>query len=533
MTASAASHRAVLALSVRLVRRGALVLAVAGAAYVALEVVSYEQSYPDAASRARLATFQDNPGVRMLQGLARNVDTTGGFVAWDGGWFLETVAAIWALLAVLRLTRGDEETDRSALVLMAPLRASRVLVLQLLAVVAAGLLFGTACSVVLILYGVPPGGATLFGLGLAGFTATIAGCAALTAQLFDVRRRAVGAASALLAAAYLVRMVGNSMDTWSWLRWLSPYGWMDNLEPYGDRGWSALALLMLTPLALVALCSMLRGWRDAGGAILASTDNRRAHNRLLGTPLAFAWRCSRGVLLAWAVGLAAYAVLIGSLLPTLVDYLADDPGLRKALATYGIEVKDITRGMVSFMSTMFGLAFALYACWRIGAARAEEDAGRADLLLVRPLTRRRWLGGHLVLTVGSVVLLAVTTGLSMWAGGRLAGAELSVADALGATMNTVPVALVFTAVAVLLLGARPRVTVVLSASAAGVAYLLPVLGSALSLPVWVRDLSPFQHLAAVPVHPYALTSGLVMLGLAAVVAALGVAAFTRRDLTGP
>jgi ABC-2 type transport system permease protein len=238
------------------------------------------------------------------------------------------------------------------------------------------------------------------------------------------------------------------------------------------------------------------------------------------------------VLLAWALGLAAYAALIGSLLPTLVTYLVDDPNLRRSLETYGIDVQDITTGMVSFMSTLFGLAFALYACWRIGAARTEEDSGRADLLLVRPLTRWRWLGGHVLLAVGSVLLLAVTTALSLWGGGRITGAELSVGQALRATFNTVPVALLLTSVAVLLLGTRPRVTVALSASAAGVAYLLPVLGSALSLPVWVRDLSPFQHLAAVPVHPWAVTPAVVMLLLAVVLGAAGMAGFERRDLSG-
>ena len=524
--------RAVLALSARLLRRGALILAVSGGAYVALEVVSYERSYPDAASRARLATFQDNPAVRMLQGLARDVDTTGGFVAWDGGWFLETVVAIWALLAVARLTRGDEETDRSALVLMAPLRARRVLALQVSVVVAATVLFSATCSAVLIGYGVPVGGALLFGLGLAGFSATIAGVAAVTAQLFDVRRRAVGVAAGLLALAYLLRMVGNSTQRFAWLRWLSPYGWMDNLTPYGEPRWAALGCLLVAPVVLLGGSALLRDHRDTGGATLPSADSRPAHNRLLGSPVTFAWRLTRGVLLAWAVGLVAYAAMIGSLLPTMTDYLLDDPTLRKSLETYGIDVGDITKGMVSFMATMFGLAFALYACWRIGAARAEEDSGRADLMLVRPLTRRRWLGGHLVLTTASVLLLAVLTGLAMWAGGAAAGSELTARQSLLATLNTVPVALLFTALAVLLLGTRPRLTVVLGASAAGVGYLLPVLGSALGLPVWVRDLSPFQHLAMVPVHPWALTSGLVLLGLSAALTVLGVLAFDRRDLTG-
>ena len=527
-----AAPRAVLVLSTRLLRRGALVLTAAGGAYVAVEVIGYLQSYPDQASRVRLAAFQDNPSIRMIQGLAHNVDTVGGFVAWDAGWFLQTLTAIWTMLAVLRLTRGDEEADRSVLVLVAPVAARQVLQLQLIVVSGAVLLFSTACSLVLTAYGVPWRGAFLFGLGLAGFGATFAGVAAVCAQLFVVRRRAVGVASGVLAAAYFVRMIGNSSDARGWLRWSTPYGWMDDLQPYGAPRWSALVLLVLSPVALAGLAAALRTRRDIGGATLATSDSRAPRTRLLGSALAFGWRGTRGVLAAWALGLGTYALLIGSLLPALTDYLLDDPGFLKTMATLGVDVSDITKGMVAFMSTMFGLAFSLYACWRIGAVRAEEESRRADLLLIGPVSRPRWLGGHLALGAAGLGGLAVSTGLAMWAGGHATGAELSLGDALRATANTVPVALLFLGFAVLVFSLRPRLTVPLSAGLAGAAYLLPPLGSTLSLPAWVRDLSPFQHLAVVPVHPYAVTSGLVMIGLAATLAVLGVTAFTRRDLAG-
>lgn len=526
-----ARERAVVALASRLVRRGAVILAAVTAAYVAVEVISYEQSYPTAASRARLASFQDNPGVRLLQGVAHDVDTTGGFVAWDGGWFLQTMAGVWVLLALLRLTRADEDCDRSALVLMAPVRAERVLTLQVLTLVGAGALNAFTCFLALVLLGVTPGGAVLFALGLSGFTATIATIAALSAQLFNVRRRAVAAASGALAATYFVRMAGSGADSRSWLLWLSPYGWMDNLRPYGHPSWTALALLLVVPMALVWLAASLRGRRDVGAGVLPSSDSRAPRTWALGSSAAFAWRGSRGALLAWSVGLAAYAALIGSLLPSLADYLLDDPDLRKALTAYGIEVADITKGMVGFMSVMFGLAFALFACWRIGAARNEEDSGRADLLLVRPVTRTTWLGGYVRLAAVSVPFLATTTGLSLWAGGRAAGADLSVGAALSATWNTVPVSLLLAGLAVLVLGTRPRFTVTFSVSAAVLAYLLPTVGRALGLPVWVRDLSPFQHLAVVPVAPYAWTSGLLMLAGAAALVATGVLRFSRRDVT--
>lgn len=532
MSAAPGTSRAVVVLSARLVRRGALILAGALAAYVALESVSYHKSYPDAASRERLAAFQDNPSVRMLQGIAHEVDTLGGYIAWDGGWFLQTVAAIWVLLALLRLTRGDEESDRSSLVHGAPLTARRVLLLQLGTVVCAAALSSAATALVLVLFDVPAGGATLFGLGLAGFTASIAGAAAVCAQLFDLRRRAVGAAAGLLALAYLVRMLGNSADAFGWLRWFTPYGWMDNLRPYGEPSAPALLLLVGAPVGLALLATGLRARRDLWGAVLPSADRRPARTRWLGSPLGFAWRSNRLVLLAWALGLGVYAALMGSLLPTMTDYLLDEPTARKALADFGIDVGDITRGMVSFMAQVFALAFALFATWRIGAARTEEESGRADLLLARPVSRTRWLGGHVLLACASVLLLAVWTGLTTWAGGAVVDADLTAGEALRATLNPVPAVLVVLALAVLLLGVRPHLTVAVAGSAAGVGYLLPALGSALSLPMWLRDLSPFQHVAAVPVHPYAVTSGVVMTLLAVLTVAAGLRAFARRDLTG-
>jgi ABC-2 type transport system permease protein len=238
------------------------------------------------------------------------------------------------------------------------------------------------------------------------------------------------------------------------------------------------------------------------------------------------------VLLAWAAGLGLYAFLIGTLLPTMADYVLKDPNTRKALEDFGIDADEVTKGMVSFMALMFGLAFSLYACWRMGAARGEEESGRADLVLARPVSRTRWLGGHLALATGCCVLLALTTGLSTWVGGAVVGADLTLGQALSAAVNPLPVVALFLALAVLLLGLRPRLTVAASVSAAGMAYLLPVLGKALSLPMWVRDLSPFQHLAAVPVKPYALTGGMVMSVLAVAVAVAGVRAFSRRDLVG-
>jgi ABC-2 type transport system permease protein len=526
------TRRAVVRLSARLIRRGALLLALAAAVYMAVEVATYLAAYPDAASRARLASFQDNPAVRMLQGIPHAVDTPGGFAAWDAGWVLEAIVAVWALLTTARLLRGEEDAERAELLLAAPVRATLATSLQLLVITAGSALIGAAIAAALIAAGTGWSGSLLFGLGVAGFGATFAGVAAVTAQVLNVRRRVVAIATAVFSVFFLVRMVANSNDARGWLRWLTPFGWMDELRPYGDNRWFALIPLLVAAVLLGATAVMLRGRRDTGGALRTQADQRHAHLRLLGSPAAFAWRSTQGVLAGWLLGVAAYALMVGSLVKTMTDYLASDPNYRKVLQTLGMSLAETTKGFIGVMGILLGVVVALYACWRLGATRAEEAAGRAEHILTRPVARLRWLGGHCLLTLGAAALLTVTSGLAMWAGAAMVGADVALTDALASTLNTLPVAMLFGGLAVATFGTLPRLTVGLPVAAAVVAYLMELLGSSLDWPTWVTNLSPFHHLAYVPAEPFASQPALVMASLGVLITLLGMAAFQRRDLTG-
>ncbi|WP_406205098.1 hypothetical protein OH807_30130 [Kitasatospora sp. NBC_01560] len=519
-------------LSARLVRRGTVLLALAVAAYSAVEVFSYLGTYPDTASRSRLATLQDNPALRMLQGIPHAIDTPGGFVAWDGGWVLVSIVGIWALLTTGRLLRGEEESGRAELVLAGPLRAGRAVLVQLTVLACAIAVIGAAIAMVLTTAGTGAGGSVLFGLAVAGFAATFAGVAAITAQAFEVRRRATGAAAAVFGLMFLVRMLANSSDSRGWARWLTPFGWMDELHPYRDPRWQALAALLAVPVLLGAVAVRLRRARDTGGALLAEPDRRTSRARLLGGPAAFAWRSTRGALIGWVIGVAAYAFVIGSTLRTVTDLIADDPAYRKVLQALGWDAAQATKAYLGIMAVLIGLFLALYACWRIGAARTEEAAGRLDNTLARPVSRRRWLAGHLLLTVAATMLIAVAASLALWTGTAIGGADVGITDTLGSVLNTLPVAVLLTGVAVLLYGARPRLTVAASVAVAVTVYLVQLIGPALHWPRWVLDASPFHHLATVPAESFAPVSTVVMTGIGLALMTVGAAAFERRDLTG-
>ena len=233
------------------------------------------------------------------------------------------------------------------------------------------------------------------------------------------------------------------------------------------------------------------------------------------------------------LGLGAYAFVMGTLVTTMIEFLARDVSYQRTFEELGLGVALTVEGFVGVMSLTLGVGFALYAAFRVGAARDEEESGRADHLLARPLSRSRWLLDHAVLTVLGAALLVVLTGLAMWVGAAVSGSDrLSVGEALRGVLNTGSVVVLVTGLAVLSLGVLPRLTVAVPAALTGAGYVLTLLGPALSWPAWVVDLSPFSHLAYVPAEPFAASSAAVMVLLGCAAGAAGVVAFVHRDVTG-
>jgi ABC-2 type transport system permease protein len=527
------ARRAVLLLYARLTRRGALLMAVAIAAYVGLEVVSYNTAYPNGVSSLQFAMFEDNPAVRMMQGAPIALDSAGGFTLWDGGWIIQLLLAVWALLTTSRLLRGEEDVERTDLVLAGPVRATHATALSLVVVAAAALLIGVAASVTMLAFGTGLRGSVLLGLGLAGVTATFATVAAVTSQLVDVRRRAAALAAGVLGVAYVLRMVGNSTDARSWVRWTTPLGWMDELKPYGDPDLRALLPMLIVPVLLAALAVMLRERRDTGGALLATDAGREPHLRLLGSPTAFAWRSNRAVLLGWVLGLGAYSAVMGALISTMIDWLAKDESYQKIMADLGLDEVLTILGFLAMIGVMLGLAVALQVTWRMGAARGEEEAGRVEAILARPVSRLRWLGGHALLSLLGGALLLATTGTALWLGVAASGSdEITWDDAMRSVLNTLPVVVLIGGLAVFTFGLLPRLTVAIPVTVTVVGYIVTLLGPALSWPAWVLNLSPFTHLAWVPAAPWAATAGIVMTCLGLVFLGVGLLAFQRRDVIG-
>ena len=525
------TRRGVVRLTTRLTRRSTLLTALALAGYAAIEMSVIAQTYPDDASRAALMAIGDFPALRVLQGIPYSAET-GALVAWDAGWVMSLIVGTWAITTTARLLRGDEDAGRAEIVLARPVRASHLLLGQVGTLLAACGLIGFAAVLGLAASGAPVTGSLLFGASLWAVAAAFVGLTVLTSQVFDSRSRALGAGAALLGTALVLRMVANSADSRSWIAWVTPLGWFDHLQPFGDDR----ALVLLLPVGvvtvLVAAAVALRVSRDARAGLVPERRDRASRSWGLSSPAAFAWRAGLGSTLTWVAGLAVWGLATGALVPTMEEFVASDPSFVEILSAMGMKVSDLSLGYLGMVATISGVALSIHAATRIGAARAEESSTRLDNITSRTVTRRRWLAGHLLLTLASVVLLACVSGFATWTGATAMGSDLGLGDAMSAVLNTVPAAVVFGGLAVLVLGLAPRGTAVVAATAAVTAYVLQIVGPALDWPDAIVGASPFWHLAAVPVEAFEPTSAVVLVLIGAVAAVVGTVAFERRDLVG-
>jgi ABC-2 type transport system permease protein len=527
-----ATGRAVGRLTARLIRRGTIAIAVGVGVIMVLEAFAFTQGYPDEASRAALTMWGRDPGIRMMAGQPIAVETVGGFAVWDAGLYLTLILGAWALTTATRVIRGDEEHGRSDLLLAGPIRSGRALAAQFLVLFGGCALVGAGVGLGLAASGAQVWGSVLFGALMIGYCATLVGLAGLACQVFATRVGALGVSASVLVGWMLLRMVSNSMDSRAWLGWLTPTGWIDQLRAFAENRWWVLLVPLAVAMALSGAAVVLRERRDSAAGLLAGRSGHRSRSWGLGSPLGFAWRAHLGVLLAWGAGVAIAALVVGAMLRTVDDFLATDQGFIDILAQMGMEVSDLTGGFVSMWAIILGLVIAVFAAFRMGATRAEEASTRAEFVLTRPVRRRRWLGGHVLCLVVSVLLLSTVAATALWLGGVATDAPLTAGSAFAATFNAVPMVMVFAGLSVLVFGVAPRLTVAVGASAAVGAYVLQLVGPMLDWPGWVVAISPFHHLAAVPVDPFGLTAAIVMVVLGLALAAGGIAAFERRDLVG-
>lgn len=500
--------------------------------FVIVVAAAFVQLYPTPASQQMLASqIVSSPGFVALLGPV-TAPTIGGLTVWRSSFFAAVIVAGGSAFAVIRHTRGDEETGRFELLgsgvvgRQAPLAASLVVTLG------ANLLIAALTVGGLMAFGLPVAGAVAFGFSLAAIGWTFAALAGVTAQLTENAGVARGIAGAFFVLSYLARAVGdaNEPNGESWLSWISPLGWVHLIRPFGSERWEVFALFLGLVTALTAAALILSLRRDVGAGILEPRrGSERASHRLRG-PLALMWRLNRRALLAWATLFALYGVTVGYLAKSSVDLLATNAQLASLFASFG-SASAYTDTLFTFSLTFVGWIAAAYAIATTLRLRSEELEKRVDHVLAASVSRLRWVASALALVViGSVVVLAafgLSAGLTYGLSAGDVGYELP--RLLAATVAYLPAVWVTAGIALALYGLAPRLsTVSWGALAAFVA--VEIIGGTLQVSQSILNVSPFHDVPTVLVSGVSLLPLVSLTSVALALFSAGLIGFQRRSI---
>ncbi len=523
------SERASAGLALRQIWFGGLLVAAWTGIMLWFGAVGFDKAHK-LAGGVSLASLADNPAFRAIYGLPTAVDTLGGFMVWRVQILITIVGAIWAALAVSGVLRGSEEAGRFDLMLATPLSLARATGASLLAALAPPLLAMVVAASALQAAGAPAGGAWLWGAGLGLLIATFAALAALTSQVVPDQRRAGGLAAAVVLGTLVLRMVADGYQGTGWVRWTTPFGWLENLHAFGGTDLLPLVPLLGAPLLLAACALWLARQRDTGAGLVRAADSApRASTRMLTGPLGFLTSRRLRGLIGWALAVAVVAVFSGALADSFTGFTST-PQYVQELNKFGMGAAVTPRGFLAIMNAILAVVIAGYAVTCVHGDYADEVATRLDLPYSNKVTRTRWAGSSLATIAGGLAALTVVIALTTWAGSAIAGAGLSAADCFEGAANVLPVAVLFLGFAMLLHGVWPSWTAGLVGGLVIVLYMVSLVGPGLSWPAWLVDLSPYHHLRLVPAQPPGWTALGVMLGIAAAATAAGLASYARRDL---
>lgn len=484
-------------------------------------------------SRASLvASVYNDKALAFLYGQVHG-NSLGAIAAWRYLMYGTLAAGLMNIFMVIRHTRADEDTGRLELVGSTAVGRHAPLASAMLVASAASLAVFVLTSAALLVSGLPAVGSIAYALAETAGGLVFGALAAIAAQISGTARGARGLVITTLAVCFLLRGVGDSGDGHglSWLTWLSPLGWAEQVQPFTADRWWVLAL----PTAAIALgvigATSLAAIRDQGSGLVQPRPGPPVAGRLLSSPEGLAWRLQRGALVGWAAGFLVGGLAIGVVANGIGPLIGSSAGVDKALDRISGQ-SALTSAYLAACMSLLGLVAAAYAISAVLRLRAEETDGTGEPVLAEPVGRLRWAGSHLLIAVlgTGAVLLAGGLGTALGYGIASSTTGTQVPRLIEAALAQWPAALAVAAVAAVFVGLLPQWSTAAGWTAFALCGLIGLFGPAFRLTQAVLDISPFTHVPKLPGGSFSAVPLLWLSAFCLVVTAAGLAGLRRRDI---
>ena len=506
--------------------------------YVVAQAQGYASTYKTAAQRQDLSkSFSASGGLNALVGPAHQLNTVAGYTEWKSVGILSVLGAVWALLLSTKLLRGEEDAGRWELLLAgqttrrgAAAQAVAGLFASVIALFALTALAAVAIGRTATVHFSTPS-AVFFAVTVSSGAAVFMAAGALTSQLAASRRQAAAYGGGALGLFFALRMMADSTAGLTWLHWMTPFGWIEQLQPLTHPRPLLLVPIVGLTAVMAALAISLAGARDLGSSTLPDRSSGKAHSALLSGYLGLTTRLIRPTILGWWGGVCAFAFLLGDSAKQAAQSLEGSPSIEAALRRLdggGAEVKAYLG--LSFL--IVSLLVVMIAAGQVTAARREEASGRVEHLLVRPVSRVRWMLGRLGISGAAVVLAGAFGGVFSWLGVASQGVAINFPSLLAAGLNSACAGLCLLGLGALVWGCAPRLTSVAVYGVLAWAFLVELLAGIVTSSHWLLDSSILHQLSPAPAVGPDWTSNAVLIAIGLGGALVGALVFSRRDLAG-
>ncbi len=478
---------------------------------------------------AQQAVLLETNGASIaLQGPPNALETFGGRYAFEIGAFTLALVALMNILLIARHTRAEEESGRAELVRAAAVGPWSALAAVGLVSIVSNLILGLGTSLVFMADGRSVGRSLLYGSSVALCGLLFAALALIWVQVFEYGRAATGMSLAGLGLAFALRAVGDVRD--NWLIFLSPLGWVQAVDPFGEPVIWPFLVSLVAVVATVGVAIALVVRRDVGAGLVEQRPGPATASASLPTPLGIAWRLQRSTLVWWTVGVMALGGLYGSVVSTIEEFVAENESLRDMLEAMGMTGGELRNGFITVILSLIALIATAGVIQSLLRPRGEELAGRAEPMLACAISRRTWLSSHMLLTAlaAPVFMIGAAAGLSV-IDAMVNGGFTDVGSVFGAALSRVPAMWAVAGIGLLLYGWVQRfsygVWVVFA-----VAAIVFLFGELLRLPDGAMNLSPIRHVTHLPGGDQGWLSVVVLCAVAALTGLAGLALFDRRDI---
>lgn len=492
----------------------------------ASSVLVYPWVFPTEQSRQGLAAaIGSNPALGLVFGPAFDLTTADGFNAWRALALGGFIAALGAIFAVTRATRGQEDSGQAELLASGVLgRSSRLLTGVAMALIGS-LLLGLVAALVTVAFGGGWEASLLLGATLTATGWMFSAVAAVTAQLGSDARTANSMAVATLGTLFVLRGFTYSVEAPEWTTWINPLGWMTETRPASGAHWWPLLLAGALTLVVLIVAFALQARRDFGqGAIKPGPGPARGKVR---STWALAVRLNRGPLLTWFIAFALLGIVFGYVATSITDVLGS--GAQQLLAAGATGPDELISAFVVTILSLIGIIAAIPGVQMMLKVRSEEMADRTEPVMAAAVARPRYYASNVLLALGAPTVYLLVAGLLVAV--LASGADIGVtfADVFVQALATIPAVWTVVAVSAAIVGARPHAS---HAAWIGViaSFALTLLGPTFGLDEWVLGISPFRHVPHITATSLDLT-GLTWITLVTTgFLLMGFAGFRRRDL---